>query len=51
MINNLAKNKIDNFEFLDALLETLFDIPDDFIQIKRTVTDVIDEIAYVLKDK
>jgi hypothetical protein len=33
---------------LDALFDTIFEIPENLIQIKRTVTNVLDEMGYIL---
>jgi hypothetical protein len=44
----LGINKQGDISFLDTLLQTFFEIPENFIQIKRTVTDVLDEVAYLL---
>jgi hypothetical protein len=51
LIYNLAINKDGDTSFLTDLLQTFFDIPDNFVQIKRTVTDALDEVAYLLSDK
>ncbi len=36
-----------DLSFLDPLFETIFEIPDSFVQIKRTVTDVLDDLGSI----
>ena len=44
----LAINSDADLSFLETLLVTFYEIPSNFIQIKRTVTDVLDRIAKLL---
>jgi len=37
-----------DLSFLDALFDTIIEIPENLVQIKKTATDVIDEIGSVL---
>jgi hypothetical protein len=44
-------NTNEDLSFLDTIFETIFEIPENLIQIKKTVTNVIDELGNILSLK
>jgi len=44
-------DKNGDLTFLDTFFSILFEIPEDLIQIKRTVTDILDETSQLLTKK
>jgi len=40
-----------DLSFLDIIFDTIFEIPDSFVQIKRTATNILDELGNKLSIK